>query len=247
MQAHEIKATRVPSSGDTIRVLIGGRASYFAGIEPRANDQDNPDKGMSWQSGILIPKTVSKEVLGVLNQAVLDAVAVGITKKWNGYRPVDLGMPIRDGDEKFRANPEKYAEYAGMLYMTCKKQCELKGGGRQAPPIFKYLSTGEPITTVGVIESGDWVVFDVNFYPFNNRSKGVAVGLNGGSFIKAGERFGGGPSGDSISEEAMKLYGELAGTLQQPAPTQAGSGLESLLGAAATTPVVEDPMAAFFK
>jgi hypothetical protein len=72
-------------------------------------------------------------------------------------------------------------------------------------------------------------VFDVNFYPYANRAKGVAVALNAITLIKQGERFGGGPSESSIDDEATGLYGESLGGIEEFDDVMGGLGEEDLL------------------
>lgn len=199
MKPSDIKAMRVNTDPNQVRVVVGGRASYAYLMEAQQDDSDDPESTSSYKSGILIPKAAPKEVFAILNQAVKDAVAIGVKKKWNGKRPAELKLPLKNGDLKYQEDEEKYEAYKGMFTMTSKKMEKL---GR---PIL--MAGGLPVTEAGVIESGDWCAFDINFYPFSNKSKGVAVALNGVTLIKVGERFGGGPSEQSIADEAAALYG----------------------------------------
>lgn len=201
MKASEIKAKRVPTDKNQVRVILGGRATYAFLMEAQQDDPDNPESNKSFKSGILIHKNCPAAVLTILRQAISDAVQIGIDKKWGGKKPMNLQLPLNDGDIKFAEDAEKYSAYKGMLTMTAKKLEKL---GR---PILK--AHGKNVTEAGVIESGDWCAFDINFYPYANRAKGVAVALNAVTLIKEGERFGGGPSEQSIEEEASSLYSDI--------------------------------------
>ena len=203
MKASDIKAKRVQTDPNQVRVIIGGRASYAFLMEPQADDKDNPDSNRSYKSGILFYKKAPAEVLTIVRQAITDAVNIGIAKKWGGKKPMNLQLPLNNGDEKFAEDEEKYAAYKGMLTLTAKKAERL---GR---PILK--ANGAPVTEAGKIESGDWCAFDITFYPYANRAKGVAVALNAVTLIKEGERFGGGPSEQSVNDEAASLYSEIMG------------------------------------
>ena len=209
MEPNQIRAKRI-ADGTEIRVIFGGRASYSYLMEAVLDDEDKPEGRKTYRTGALIPVKAPAEVFGILRQAVADAVAVGVKKKWNGRKPTNLQLPLQQGNEKFDSDPEKYAAYKDMIYLTAKR---VEKRGR---PTLK--AKGQPVTTSGVIESGDWCVFDVSFYPFDNKSKGVAVALNGVTLIEEGERFGQGPSESSIYSAADELYGDLLGALGSDDP-----------------------------
>jgi hypothetical protein len=214
MKPSDIKAMRVSTDPNQVRVIVGGRASYAHFLEAVANDEDNPDAGRSFQTGILIPKDAPKEVHTILQQAVKDAVELGKKKKWGGSQPAELKLPLRNGDLKFQEDKEKYAAYERMINFTAKK-VESHGA-----PIVR--ANGNVVTEPGVVESGDWCAFDINFYAFKGKSKGIAVALNAVTLLEVGERFGGGPSLDSIASEVEALYGDLT-TSSNPSDDLFGS------------------------
>lgn len=202
MEPHEIKAKRIDADGNNVRIVVAGRASYCYVFEPVLNDREKPDGPKSYMTTVLIPKDAPKEVWAILVQGLKDAIDIGIRKKWGGKKPPKLDLPINDGDIKAQADSEKYGAYAGCKHFTAKRVSE-KGRPR-------LVAHGREVTAPGVIESGDWCVFDFNFYPFDKpMNKGVAVGLNGVTLIHEGERFGGGPSQDAIDAAALDLYGEV--------------------------------------
>lgn len=203
MESSKIKAMRVATDANQVRIVVGGRASYAYLIEAQLNDSEDPNSGSAYKSGILIPKDCPKETLNIINQAIKDAVAIGMNKKWGGKRPAELKLPLKNGDLKYNEDAEKYEAYKGMLTMTAKK---IESHGR---PILR--ANGVTVAEPGIIESGDWCAFDINFYAFSNKSKGIAVALNAVTLIENGERFGGGPSEDSIANEADALYGAMVG------------------------------------
>lgn len=200
MNPAKIKAKRLDTPKDQVRIAIAGRSSYFHGLAAQLDDQDKPEGSKSYKSAVLIPKSVPKSVIAIWLQGIKDAIEIGITKKWKGHKPADLNLPWRDGNEKALDDPEKYAAYENSFYFTAKK---LERLGR---PMLK--ANGEKVTEPGIIESGDWCIFDVNLYPYANKSKGIAVALNGVTLLQEGERFSGGPSEDSIDSVASDLYGE---------------------------------------
>lgn len=190
----------IEESTSGVRIAIAGRASYFHGLVATPDDSDKPEQGSSFKSAILIPKDSPKQAIAVVLNAIKKTVQIGIKKKWNGTKPSELRLPWRNGDEKAADDKEKYEAYAGNYHMTAKKR------ESQGQPSLKAY--GKKVEANGVIESGDWCLFDITFYPFNNKSKGVAVALNGVTLIEEGERFSGGPSGDSIDKAAQDLYGD---------------------------------------
>lgn len=235
MNPSEIKAQRIDTDNNSVRIVVAGRASYFFAREATLDDKDKPDGNKSYKTAILVPKAAPKPALAILIQGVKDAIEIGLRKKWGGKRPAELDLPIKDGDKKANEDEEKYGAYAGNFHFTAKRQ--LKDG----PPRMK--AHGKPVEGPGVIESGDWCVFDINFYPFSNKNKGVAVALNGVTLIKEGERFGGGPSDDAIDNAANGLYGDmlsagmtndaaddLLGALAGGGQASANDDLMSLLG-----------------
>jgi len=204
MNPSQLRAKRIP--GDkSVNIVLAGRAFFFNGLEAILNDEDKPDDGKSYKSGIYLPKNAPKEVLTIVNQAVRDARTMGIKSRWNGTLPPQLKLPVRDGDQKYLMDKEKYAHYKGMFFMNSKRS-EDKG----RPILMAY---GKPVETPGIIESGDWCLFDINFYPYNHKKggQGIGVGLNGVTLIVQGERFGGGPSATEIINRANDLYGDLIG------------------------------------
>lgn len=203
MKSSRIKAQRISENKKGIRIAVAGRASYFNGLEAALDDKDEPDGPKSYKSAILIPKDSPKKAITVVLQAIKDCVALGIETKWKGKKPANLQLPLNNGDEKAEEDEEKYGAYAGMHHMSAKKQ------ERQGRP--KLKANRKIVEEAGIIESGDWCLFDITFYPFANKKKGVAVALNAVTLIEEGERFAGGPSEDSIDEAADDMYGDVIG------------------------------------
>lgn len=233
MEPSKIRAKRI-ADGNEIRVIFGGRASYSYLMEAMPDDEDKPEGRKTFRTGVLIPITAPAEVFAILRQAVVDAVAVGVKKKWNGRKPSQLQLPLQKGNEKYDSDKEKYASYKDVIYLTAKR---VEKRGR---PLLR--ANGKTVETSGTIESGDWCVFDVSFYPFDNKSKGVAVALNGVTLIEEGERFGQGPSESSISSAAEDLYGDLLSGLSNDDPYGDNDDLLGGLGGS-SAPEEEDFLA----
>jgi hypothetical protein len=200
MKASQIRAKRLATGPKEVRIILGGQASYFKGLNAVAEDEEKPNV-KSFSSGVLWHKDAPKQVMQVVEKAIEDAIKIGIETKWNGHKPSDLKQPLRDGDDKYHEDKDKNANYKGMRHLTARKY------ESQGKPVL--VANGQRVVESGVIESGDWCAFDLTFYPFANKSKGVAVVLNGCTLIEEGERFGGGPSEDSVISELGDLYDDI--------------------------------------
>ena len=62
---------------------------------------------------LLIPKD-DQATLDKIEKAVQEAIKEGISSKWNGKKPANLKLPLRDGDEDRPEAPE----YAGMYFLN---------------------------------------------------------------------------------------------------------------------------------
>ena len=193
-----LKAKRIDTGDEkNIRLIIGGRASFCDIVEPTEY------LGKQFFSAtILLPKDdIPKETANVLNTAVQDAIAVGVKTRWNNQKPDDLQLPLRSGAKKFKDNPDTYDAYEHCVYLVAKKHSPTVG------PVV--MANGKRVYDVDTVASGDWCAFDVSLYPYKKGgNKGIAVGLNGVTLIKNGERFSGAPTEDSVSQGSADLYGE---------------------------------------
>lgn len=163
-------------------LLIKARLSYLNVFKARGFQKDDEEK---YSAVLLIPKK-NKATIANIKKAINDAVEDGLEKYWSGKRPSNLWNPLRDGDTEKADQPE----YAGMYFMTAKAQADRK-------PQLIDRDKNE-IVDQTELYSGCWGVVDVTFFPFDNRMKGVGVGLNAIMKYKDDEAFGGGRSRDSI-------------------------------------------------
>lgn len=192
----KLKAKRLDAGDKVVRLVVMGRGSFVNLIEAT-------EFGGKWtyNSNILLPRDqYAKGAKAVIDQAIEDAKELG-KAKWGGRIPKSLDLPLRDGDDKYDDNPDIYDAYQGCDYLVAKK---VKSQGR--PNLMdKY---GEPVTEEGILESGYWFAFDINFYAYKNESKGIAVGLNAVRLLKEDESFGGGPSRDSSNDAFNDAFGD---------------------------------------
>lgn len=127
---------------------------------------------------VLVPKKDTK-TLKKIQAAVKAAAEKGISTKFNGKKPSNMHLPLRDGDEERAAEAP---EYKGMYFFNCKSD--------RKPGIVD--KDRNEILDPDEVYSGCWGRVSVNFYPYSvNGNKGVAVGLNNVQKLKDDQRLGG--------------------------------------------------------
>lgn len=150
------------------------RFSYVNIFKSRAFQADQDAK---FSICLLIPKE-DKATLKKIKAAIDEAIQEGISSKWNGKKPANVKLPLRDGDEE---RADEAPEYEGMMF--------LNANSTQKPGIVdKDLNE---ILDPDEVYSGCWGRASINFYPFSvNGNKGVGVGLNNVQKLKDGEHLG---------------------------------------------------------
>ena len=150
------------------------RFSYVNIFKSRAFQADQDAK---FSICLLIPKE-DKATLKKIKAAIDEAIQEGISSKWNGKKPANVKLPLRDGDEE---RADEAPEYEGMMF--------LNANSTQKPGIFdKDLNE---ILDPDEVYSGCWGRASINFYPFSvNGNKGIGVGLNNVQKLKDGEHLG---------------------------------------------------------
>ena len=150
------------------------RFSYVNIFKSRAFQADQDAK---FSVCLLIPKE-DKATLKKIKAAIDEAIQEGISSKWNGKRPANVKLPLRDGDEE---RADEAPEYEGMMF--------LNANSTQKPGIVdKDLNE---ILDPDEVYSGCWGRASINFYPFSvNGNKGIGVGLNNVQKLKDGEHLG---------------------------------------------------------
>lgn len=127
---------------------------------------------------VLVPKKDTK-TLKKIQAAVKAAAEEGISTKFNGKKPSNMHLPLRDGDEERAAEAP---EYKDMYFFNCKSD--------RKPGIVD--KDRNEILDPDEVYSGCWGRVSVNFYPYSvNGNKGVAVGLNNVQKLKDDQRLGG--------------------------------------------------------
>lgn len=154
------------------KVITGKvRFSYAHVFKPKAVSEGEQEK---YSVSILIPKK-DKATLKRVEAAIEAAYLEGKAK----YKlPKGCKQPLRDGDEE---RPDDEA-YEGMMFMNASSNSK--------PGVVD--KDQDPIIEQDEFYSGCWGRASVNFYPYNNVSKGVACGLNNLQKLDDGDRLSGG-------------------------------------------------------
>lgn len=145
------------------KVITGKvRFSYVNIFRSRAFQPGQDEK---YSICLLIPKR-DKETVKKIRAAIDAAIKQGVSEKWNGKKPANLKLPLRDGDDE---QAEEAEEYEGMYF--------LNANSNEKPGIIDQYKN--EILDPSEVYSGCWGRASINFFPFNsNGNKGVAVGLN---------------------------------------------------------------------
>lgn len=127
---------------------------------------------------VMVDKS-DKATIGKIKEAVAEAIEDGISSKWNGKKPGNLKLPLRDGDAE---RAEEQPEFAGKFFFNANSKQQPCVVDRQRNEILDSTE----------VYSGIYGRVSVNFYPYNfNGTKGVAVGLNHVQKLSDGEPLGG--------------------------------------------------------
>lgn len=126
---------------------------------------------------LLIDKE-DKATVKKINAAIEAAIQEGISSKWNGKKPANLKLPLRDGDIDREDDP------------ACEGMYFLNANSNQRPGVVDKDKV--EIFDADEVYSGCYGRASINFYPFNvNGNRGIGVGLNNVQKLADGERLGG--------------------------------------------------------
>lgn len=176
--AGRMKRSKNAMSNTTIqptKVITGKcRLSYSHVWDPVSIDGNSEPK---YGACIIIPKS-DKVTIKRIKAAVDAAIQEGIKSKWKGKKPVNLKLPLRDGDEE---RPDDEA-FAGCYF--------LNANSKTPPGIVDLAKHG--IMDTSEVYSGCYCRFSINFYPFSTSgNNGVAAGLNNIQKVTDGVPLGG--------------------------------------------------------
>lgn len=162
-------------------MLVGeARFSFLNCFNPKLSKDK---KRMLYSACVMIPKT-NVAMVTAINEAVEAAKLKGLEdgKITKAHIP-RLKLPLRDGDEEYQKQL-KGKEFAGHFFFNANNE--------DPPGILKLEGRAKvPILEPKDFYSGCYGWAEVSFYPFNNVSVGVGVGLNHLMMTKPGERLDG--------------------------------------------------------
>jgi hypothetical protein len=114
---------------------------------------------------------------------IAKAKAAGIKKNMfteANTKSASFKQCLRNGDEEV-ATGERLGHYKGHMFFNCNNKEQPGIVGPDTAPLMDQAQ----------LYSGCFCNVDVNFYPFNNESKGVGAGLNNIMLVRAGDRLDG--------------------------------------------------------
>lgn len=157
------------------------RFSYCNLFEPKP-PLNNPTGEPKYSVTVLVPKT-NTAAKAAIDQAIAQAIELGVSSKWNGVRPPMPSLPVHDGDGVRPSDGQPYGE-------ECKGCWIFTASSKQAP--FVVDGQVQNIIDPRLVYSGMWGNISVNFFAYNSAGKkGIGCGLNGVQKIRDGEPLGG--------------------------------------------------------
>ena len=182
-----MSTTQRPATSITTGIV---RLSYANLWEPTSMDENQKKK---YNTAILIDKT-DKTTVARVKTAIAAAEVLGKEKFGKSWIPAKMKPCLRDGDAE---KPED-ENYAGHYFLNAKSTTQ---------PIMVNRK-GHVIVDHDEIYSGVYAYVSLNFYPYNNVSIGVGVGLGNIMKAKDGEAFSGRSTPDEDFAELLENAGE---------------------------------------
>jgi hypothetical protein len=214
------------------RMITGKvRASYFYGITP-ANDKDDDGNETIWYRTQIIINKSDKDTLTRMKACIEAAMLEAVAKKWNGVKPAKLALPLRDGDKETTEDGEPLdpAVYGGKWFMNIKTKDKPGVLGPDQEPPYLRDAGGNPrvdpqqggfLYDPQAIVSGDFIRVSLNFYGYAVKGKkGISGGLNNIQLISKGTPLG----NKSRAEDDFK-----GGFVDDEAETESADPLADLL------------------
>ena len=150
------------------------RLSYLHVFEPSAIEGSTD---LKYSVSCIIKKSDQRTLKAIVD-AIEGAKANGLNTKFGGKLPLNLKIPLRDGDTE-RPDDEAYAN----SYF-------INASSKNRPGIVD-LSLN-PIIDANEIYSGAYGRVSITFFPYNNVSKGIGCSLNNIQKTRDGEPLAGG-------------------------------------------------------
>lgn len=157
----------MPQTEVSTKMVTGKvRLSYANIWEPKANDQGQ----LKYSCALLIPKE-DKETLRKI-KAIVDALKADAEVQFKKL-PSNFKLPLHDGDQD-KPDDENYAGHYFLNAYANAKPGIAKPIGKGADGKTKFAE----ITDTTEVYSGCYCKVSLNFYIYDNKSKGIGVGLN---------------------------------------------------------------------
>jgi len=168
------------------------RLSYCNLFQPKP-PFNNPQGDPKFSVTVLVPKA-NTQTKALIDQAVNQAIDLGVSSKWGGVRPPQPAVCVHDGDG---VRPSDGAEFGP----ECKGCWVFTASCKADRPPFVVDSQVQRIMDPTQVYSGMWGNVSVTFFPYNAAGKkGIGCGLNGVQKVRDGE-----PLGSTVTaEEAFK-------------------------------------------
>ena len=164
------------------------RFSYCNIWEPKAVDGGEP----KYSVNLLIPKS-DTVTLGKIKAAMKEAAENFRKKNGAASLPASPITPLHDGDGTKPNSGEPYGpECKGHWVMT------VSSSAKQKPIVVD--AAGNAILDPSEVYSGCYGRASINFYGYNNRKKGIGVGLLAIQKLHDGEPFGTIGSADDFND-----------------------------------------------
>lgn len=148
------------------------RASFVKVFTPVVNAENGKSE---YSMTLLIPK----EDTGTLDR-IKAACKAAVDKLWNGKPPQGLNTPWHDGD-----GPKPQG---GMYGEECKGMWVINVKSTQQPTVVD--AQVQRVLDPTAFVSGDWCRVALNAYAYDNKRKGVALGLGNIQVVRKGEPLG---------------------------------------------------------
>lgn len=159
------------------KLVIPCRMSYVHVWEPVGMADGSGEK--KYSVSMIIPKSDTKTIDAI--KAAIEKAKEAGKEKWGGKIPLNLKLPLRDGDDPVTGRPNDEA-YKNSYFITASSKTQ---PGIVDKKVQKIIDETE-------VYSGIYGNVSVNFYPFKvSGSAGIACGLNHVQKTKDGEALGG--------------------------------------------------------
>lgn len=154
------------------------RFAFLSVFKPRKNYNEN---GMEFSVVLLIPKEPNEFCKDpkAIGKALTDQIKEVAEAKF-GSKTVQYKNPFQDGDKELR--DDGTPKHPGYWFVRASAKEEY-------PP---KLIDGKKNEVTNGWQSGDWGYAQVHLFAYDNKSKGVGIGLRAIQFLRHDEPLGGG-------------------------------------------------------